>query len=63
MASHHFSGGGRLVCIHGVNTIRVLAASLVLLLLSLPASAQLNLGRIFGAITDQSGASIPGDRH
>ena len=60
MASHHFSGGGRLVCIHGVNTIRVLAASLVLLLLSLPASAQLNLGRIFGAITDQSGASIPG---
>jgi hypothetical protein len=38
----------------------LLGVSLVMLLLCLPASAQLNLGRIVGSITDQSGGVIVG---
>src|SRR5579863_2521971 len=43
-----------------VITIRVLAASLCLLLLSLPAFAQGNAGRILGGVTDQTGAAVVG---
>ncbi len=38
----------------------LLSVSVVMLVLCLPASAQLNLGRIIGSITDQSGAVIVG---
>src|ERR1700722_1924350 len=37
-----------------------LGAGLALMLLCLPAFAQINLGRIFGAITDQTGGAIVG---
>ena len=40
--------------------LRVLGASLLLFLICPPASSQLNLGRIFGTITDQSGGVIAG---
>ncbi len=36
------------------NVVRVLVVSLGLLLCSVPAFPQLNLGRIYGAVTDQS---------
>ena len=39
---------------------RLLLAGLCLLALSAPSFAQLNYGRIFGAVTDQSGGSIVG---
>jgi hypothetical protein len=38
----------------------MLALSIGLLLCCLPALPQLNLGRIYGAVTDQSGAVVPG---
>jgi hypothetical protein len=41
-------------------TFPILAVSLGLLLLCLPAFAQSNLGRIFGAVTDQSGGAVVG---
>jgi hypothetical protein len=41
-------------------TIRVLGASLCVLLLSLPVFAQGNAGRILGAVTDQTGAAVVG---
>jgi hypothetical protein len=41
-------------------TIQLLGASLGLLLICLPAFSQLNLGRIYGAVTDQSGGVVPG---
>ncbi len=40
--------------------IRFLGAGATVLLLCLPAFSQLNYGRIFGAVTDQSGGSIVG---
>ena len=39
---------------------RMFAVSMGLLLCCLPAFSQLNLGRIYGAVADQSGASVPG---
>lgn len=41
-------------------TIPALTGVIVFLLMSLPAVAQLNLGRVFGGITDQSGGAIVG---
>jgi hypothetical protein len=50
-----------LVYVNMRKTIQVLGASFGLsLLLSLPVFSQLNLGRILGAITDQSGGAIAG---
>jgi len=40
--------------------LRTLAASFGLLLCCIPAFSQLNLGRIYGAVSDQSGAVVPG---
>src|SRR5665213_2531353 len=40
--------------------LRISAVSLGLLLCCLPALPQLNLGRIYGSVTDQTGAVIPG---
>src|SRR5580704_16462606 len=40
--------------------IRALGTGIVALLLCLPVSAQLNLGRIFGGVTDASGGAIAG---
>src|SRR5580704_15036912 len=40
--------------------IQVLIATFALLLATLPALSQLNLGRIYGAVSDQSGAVVPG---
>jgi hypothetical protein len=42
------------------SVLQALAVSLGLLLCSLPAFSQLNLGRIYGAVSDQSGAVVPG---
>ena len=42
------------------NVVQVLVVSLGLLLCSVPAFPQLNLGRIYGAVTDQSSAIVPG---
>jgi hypothetical protein len=39
---------------------RAFAASLGLFLCCLPALPQLNLGRIYGAVADQTGAVVPG---
>src|ERR1700733_7056103 len=47
-------------CIHMREAVRVLVVSLTLFLVSLPLSAQVNTGRISGAITDQSGGAIAG---
>jgi hypothetical protein len=44
----------------GRKSISLLVAGLVLVFLCLPAFAQINLGRIFGAITDQTGGAIVG---
>src|SRR6267154_2282319 len=38
----------------------IFCAAMALLLLSEPASAQLNLGRLFGTITDQTGGVLAG---
>ncbi len=40
--------------------LRLLCVGLGITLFSLPASAQLNYGRIYGAITDQSGGAVAG---
>ena len=40
--------------------LRLLCVGLGIALFSLPASAQLNYGRIYGAITDQSGGAVSG---
>jgi hypothetical protein len=40
--------------------LRVLAASLVVFLVSLPALSQGSAGRILGSVTDQSGGVLPG---
>ena len=42
------------------NSMRVLVAVAAVLLLCLPAFSQLNLGRITGTVTDQSGGVIVG---
>jgi outer membrane receptor protein involved in Fe transport len=42
------------------NAVRVLGTSVGVLVLSLPAFAQGNAGRILGAVTDQTGASVVG---
>ena len=39
---------------------RTFVVSMGLLLCCLPAFSQLNLGRIYGAVADQSGAFVPG---
>ena len=44
----------------GKNSLRMLGASLCLLLMAMSASSQVNLGRIFGTITDQSAGVING---
>ena len=43
-----------------ISVFRAFAVGLGLLLCSLPALPQLNLGRIYGAVTDQSGGLVPG---
>ena len=40
--------------------LRLLCIALGIALFSLPASAQLNYGRIYGAITDQTGGAVAG---
>jgi hypothetical protein len=41
-------------------TMQALTVSLALMLSALPAFSQLNLGRILGAVTDESGGAIAG---
>lgn len=43
-----------------ISVFRAFAVGLGLLLCCLPALPQLNLGRIYGAVTDQSGGLVPG---
>jgi carboxypeptidase family protein/TonB-dependent receptor-like protein len=51
---------GRPVVITAQRMLMMLGVSVVVLLLCVPASAQLNLGRMMGSITDQSGGVIAG---
>ena len=44
------------------NASKVLRISLALLLISMPAFSQLNLGRISGTVTDSSGSWYPAPR-
>src|SRR5579864_1597619 len=48
------------VCNWCVKSIRLLVGALVVLLLSVPAFSQGNLGRILGTVTDQSGGVVSG---
>jgi len=50
--------GPKIVVVRAIQT--VLVASLLILLIGLPAFSQLNAGRIWGTITDQSGSIISG---
>src|SRR5580704_5553175 len=48
------------VSVNVTKWLRLLCVGLGIALFSLPASAQLNYGRIYGAITDQSGGAVAG---
>jgi hypothetical protein len=50
----------KLVCTAAGKTVVLLCAAFAIVLSSVPASAQLNNGRIYGAITDQTGGAIAG---
>lgn len=49
-----------LVWVNVTKCLRLLCLGLGIALFALPASAQLNYGRIYGAITDQSGGAVAG---
>jgi carboxypeptidase family protein len=53
-------GSKNSMCVGAREAMRALGVSLALLLICLPAYSQLNLGRIFGGIADQSGGVIAG---